>query len=307
VPVIVEYNGSEVWVSRHWGRRLRFERLASTAEAVALRCADLVTVVSDPLADEVRAHGVPDARILVHPNGVDTDLFDPARFGDGDCIELRRRAGIAADATVCTFVGTFGRWHGVEVLAAAIRALYADREWMARHRVHFLLIGDGAMMPLARRELGALTGAVTFAGLRPQAETPGWLAASDILLSPHVPNADGSRFFGSPTKLFEYMAMARPIVASALEQIADVLTPAFAASALPEAGAPVEVGDRLAVVTTPGRVDEFIAGVRFLVDRPDVRAGLGVNARRAAQTRYTWDANVGAMLERCRQLASTTK
>ena len=47
--------------------------------------------------------------------------------------------------------------------------------------------------------------------------------ACDILLSPHVPMSDGSEFFGSPTKLFEYMAMGKAIVASRLGQIADVL------------------------------------------------------------------------------------
>ena len=49
------------------------------------------------------------------------------------------------------------------------------------------------------------------------------LAACDVLASPHMGNPDGTRFFGSPTKLFEYMAMGRAIVASDLEQIGEVL------------------------------------------------------------------------------------
>ena len=302
IPLIVEYNGSEVWVSRHWGRALRFERLAARGEAIGLRAADVVTVVSEPLADEVRQHGVAAERIVVHPNGVDTSLFDPARFTAADRAMVRRNAGIREDATLCTFVGTFGRWHGVEVLAAAIRQLAADRAWIERHTVRFLLIGDGAMMPLAKRELAPVPELVTFAGLRPQAETPAWLAASDVLLSPHVPNPDGSRFFGSPTKLFEYMAMSRAIVASALEQIADVLQPAYHASDLPRT-APGDAGGRVAVVSTPGHVAEFVDGIRFVVEHPELRPALGANARAAAQARYTWDANVDALLARCRQLA----
>ena len=79
--------------------------------------------------------------------------------------------------------------------------------------------------PKVREILGAGGGApfVTLAGIRPQTETPRTLAASDILLSPHVPNPDGTPFFGSPTKLFEYMAMAKPIVASDLDQVGWVL------------------------------------------------------------------------------------
>jgi glycosyltransferase involved in cell wall biosynthesis len=303
IPLIVEYNGSEVWVSRNWGRRLRFEKLAEMGESIGLRAAEIVTVVSEPLADEVHARGVPRDRIVVHPNGVDTTLFDPARFSEADRDRIRRETGIPCEALLCTFVGTFGRWHGVEVLASAIRTLAADAAWVEHHHAHFLLIGDGAMMPLARRELGALTSLVTFAGLRPQHETPAWLAASDILLSPHVPNPDGSRFFGSPTKLFEYMAMARPIVASALEQIADVLQPAYRASDLPIGPSQEAPGARVAVVTTPGSAEEFVAAVRFLADRPDVRAVLGTNARRLALDRYTWDANVEALLAQCERLS----
>jgi len=51
-------------------------------------------------------------------------------------------------------------------------------------------------------------------GLVPQVEGRCYIAACDILASPHIPNPDGTPFFGSPTKLFEYMAMGKAIVAS---------------------------------------------------------------------------------------------
>ena len=52
---------------------------------------------------------------------------------------------------------------------------------------------------------------------------PSLLDACDILVSPHVPLDAGAEFFGSPTKLFEYMAMGKGIVASRLGQIGEVL------------------------------------------------------------------------------------
>ena len=52
---------------------------------------------------------------------------------------------------------------------------------------------------------------------------PALLDACDILVSPHVPLDARRGFFGSPTKLFEYMAMGKGIVASRLGQIGEVL------------------------------------------------------------------------------------
>jgi glycosyltransferase involved in cell wall biosynthesis len=149
--------------------------------------------------------------VLFYPNGIDPRVFDPARFGRDERSRAREDLGVPADADLLTFVGTFGTWHGTDVLASAIRRLIdGDRAWLERQRLHFLYVGDGALGPRVRAILGEATGApfVTLSGTRPQSETPLTLAASDILLSPHVPNPDGTPFFGSPTKLFEYMAMA---------------------------------------------------------------------------------------------------
>jgi glycosyltransferase involved in cell wall biosynthesis len=226
VPLVLEFNGSEVWAQRHWGERLRFEALAERVERVSLRHAELVVVVSQALVEQAVELGAARARVLFYPNGIDQHVFDPGRFMAQECRGARAELGVPADADLLTFVGTFGTWHGTDVLATAIRRLIEeDRAWLERRRVHFLYVGDGALAPRVRSILGEGLGRpfVTLAGIRPQAETPRTLAASDILLSPHVPNPDGTPFFGSPTKLFEYMAMAKPIVASDLDQIGWVL------------------------------------------------------------------------------------
>ena len=64
-------------------------------------------------------------------------------------------------------------------------------------------------------------------GRVPQAEGARLLKACDLYVSPHNTHMVDSRFFGSPTKIFEYMAMAGGIVASDLEQIGEVLSPAL--------------------------------------------------------------------------------
>ncbi|HVM69159.1 MAG TPA: glycosyltransferase family 4 protein, partial [Gaiellaceae bacterium] len=295
-PLVLEYNGSEVWVAQHWGHRLRYERAAVAAEEALLRHAHVVVTISDVLRDELLERGVERERVVAYPNCVDPELFDPDRYGAADRSRIRERHGIAPDALVVTFVGTFGRWHGTEVLAQAIRRLESeDAAWLRERRLHFLLVGDGLRMPEVESALGGRRGAFhTLTGLVPQADAPAYLAASDIVVSPHVPNTDGSRFFGSPTKLFEYMAMALPIVASELDQLGQVLRPAARV-----AGRFCrEIGDAVAVVVAPGDEAELAQALRRLADRPGWRERLGSNARRLALERYTWDAHVRAILDR---------
>ncbi len=280
MPLVLEYNGSEVWVARNWSRPLAYEQLAIDAEEASLRHAHLVVTVSQVLADELVGRGVEPGRVVWHPNGVDAERFDPARFSDAERHALRARYGIPDDAVLATFVGTFGQWHGVEVLARAIRLLARDHpDWVERARSRFLLVGDGLKMPDVEKELEGLGGLAVLAGLVPQDETPLYLAASDILVSPHVQNADGTPFFGSPTKLFEYMAAGKPIVASDLDQIGEVLR------------------DGLGVLVRPGDAEDLVRGLRELTDDIELRERLGVRARRCALERYTWRHHAQAILD----------
>lgn len=293
VPLVLEYNGSEVWAARHWGRRLKFERIAESAEDVSLKHAHVVATVSSVLRDELLERGVPAERIAFYPNAVDADRYDPARFSDDELLQLRDRLGIARDAVVATFIGTFGLWHGAEVLAQAIAELVRTYEpWLRRHRLHFMLVGDGLKMADVRAAVDnpACKPYVTLTGLVPQGQGAALLAASDILLSPHVPNPDGTPFFGSPTKLFEYMAMARGIVASRLDQIADVLQPAAQAEGAADPAA-------VALLVEPGSRDTLIAGIRRLVEDEPLRRRLGENARDRVLERHTWQHHVQAIID----------
>jgi glycosyltransferase involved in cell wall biosynthesis len=91
---------------------------------------------------------------------------------------------------------------------------------------------------------------------------------------------DGSKFFGSPTKLFEYMAMGKGIVASRLDQLAEVL----------------EHG-RTAWLVTPGNAEELATGILHLALDRAKREALGAAARQAAVERHSWSRNVACALE----------
>jgi glycosyltransferase involved in cell wall biosynthesis len=279
VPFVLEYNGSEIWMSRHWGSPLEHEALSEKIEMANFAIADLIVVVSQPMADELIGRGIDAARIFVNPNGVEPDVYSPAV----DPTEVRRKLGLDG-ALVIGFIGTFGPWHGAEVLARAFGKLLTV-EPAYRKQVRLLMIGDGVKMPevLAALDAADVRAESRLTGIVAQAEGPKYLAACDILASPHVPNADGTPFFGSPTKLFEYMAMGRAIVASDLDQVGEIL----------------EHG-RAARMTVPGDVDDLVAGLRDLIENPSQRAVLAAEARRLAVERHSWRRHTGRIIEALR-------
>jgi glycosyltransferase involved in cell wall biosynthesis len=280
VPLILEYNGSEVWVADHWDPNpLRI--WIKLCEEVTLQCAARVVVVSEVLREQLLQRGIEEDRIRVNPNGVDPDYFYPGRGRASG----RKQLEVGADEVLIGFVGSFSLWHGIEVLQQAIVKLLSSGP---RCRLRFVLMGDGLLHGEMRTALAEYeaTGGVIFTGLLPRDKVAEYLDASDILVSPHIPMPDGSKFFGSPTKLFEYMAMGKGIVASRLDQIAEVLE-----------------HDQTAWLVTPGDVDELAEAILRLSQDPVKRSALGSAARRTAVERHCWSHNVACALS---DLASET-
>jgi glycosyltransferase involved in cell wall biosynthesis len=277
VPFILEYNGSEVWIASHWDPA-RFTPWLRLAEEISLHAASAIIVVSDVLKQEVMERGFPAERIHVNPNGVDPNQFRP---GVACRNKLRHELGFGPRDIVAAFLGSFSYWHGVDVLQEAILKLL--QEASAGHaegsdsvKLRFLLIGKGPLLPNIRAALAEYEaqGLVVFAGMVPHEDVPSYLDVADILVSPHVPMPDGKPFIGSPTKLFEYMAMGKAIVASRLDQLEKVLT-----------------HEETALLVSPGDAQELAAGVSRAARDEELRTKLGVAARAAAIAKYTWKRN----------------
>jgi glycosyltransferase involved in cell wall biosynthesis len=269
-PLFLEYNGSEVWVGRHWDRVDKLDLLARY-ERLNLNAAARIFVVSEVERQNLLQAGIEPDKIIVNPNGVDVDKFKPGIGGDDARWELR----IEPDETLVGFVGTFGPWHGVEVLAQAITQIPTDSP------LRFLLIGSGALRARVEEILRAAGAAdrVLMLGAVAHDRVPALLDACDILVSPHVPLDAGAEFFGSPTKLFEYMAMGKGIVASRLGQIGEVLQ-----------------HEETALLVDPGNVEQLTDAILRLTTSPELRERLGAAARRTAVERHTWKHNAQRVL-----------
>ena len=270
-PLFLEYNGSEVWVGKHWDRVGSLQML-ERYERLNLEAAARIFVVSEVERRNLEARGVAAEKIVLNPNAVDVELFRPCVGGAA----VRGEFGFGVSDVVAGFVGTFGPWHGVFELAHAIRSIPKDLP------LRVLFVGTGSFHAEVELLLSAerASGKVIFTGAVPHDRVPALLDACDILIAPHVPLADGSDFFGSPTKIFEYMAMGKAIVASRLGQIGEVLT-----------------DHETALLVEPGDIDALGVAIADLVGSSDLRARLGANARAAAVREHTWKHNAQRVLD----------
>jgi glycosyltransferase involved in cell wall biosynthesis/ubiquinone/menaquinone biosynthesis C-methylase UbiE len=285
VPYILEYNGSEISMRRSFeGTGYVYEAEYLETEALAFEQATLISVVSSEIRAGLLARGIDPSKIVVNPNGVDLDAYAPAPPAQRD--EIRRGLGLDSSDRVVGFTGTFGGWHGIDVLSEAIPRICQEAPG-----TKFLLIGDGNFKHLVDRavQTSGLERQVLSMGRVAQAEGAHLLKACDIYVSPHSTHMIDSKFFGSPTKLFEYMALGGGIVASDLEQIGQVLSPALTAD---EAAAAAAVSRERAVLCAPGDVDQFVRAVVALVRRPELARALGRNAHDAARDHYSWARHV---------------
>lgn len=284
IPYIVEYNGSEISMKKSFdGQGYEFESVYLKAEAAAFKQATLINVVSKHVKADLVNRGIAPNKILVNPNGVDVDVYQPPTPSEKESVLAEH--GWNRSHRIIGFTGTFGGWHGIDVLAKAIPEICRQSS-----QARFILIGDGHYKPLIDEMISThqLEDRVHCTGRIPQMEGCQLMKACDIFLSPHNAHMVDSKFFGSPTKLFEYMAMGGGIIASDLEQIGEVLSPALKPHEMGE----VDLTDQRAVLCTPGSVTELVDAVIFLVNAPETCQILGQNARAAAKNYYSWETHV---------------
>jgi glycosyltransferase involved in cell wall biosynthesis len=167
-------------------------------------------------------------------------------------------------------VGSFQRWHDVEGLLQAFSMLYADD-----HNLRLLLVGDGDQREALEEsclQLG-LGSAVIFTGSVPHESVPEYIAAMDVAVAPYNWKED---FYGSPLKLFEYMAAGKPTVAAAIGQIEEV----------------IEHG-KTGWLYPSGNHEKLAHGLASLLYSPELSSEMSQAARQKILTDHTWKA-IGA-------------
>jgi glycosyltransferase involved in cell wall biosynthesis len=268
IPLVLEVNAPLAYEQQRYRAGLTCPPLARWVERMIWRKATLLIAVSESLRSQVQGAGVPPTRIHVLPNAVDTRVFHMGLEGE----PVRERFNLDG-RFVIGFVGTFKRWHGVDLLLAAFQDLHR-----AHPSIHLLLVGDGPLRAGFEDEVRktGLEEAVTFAGGVAHQDVPHYLAAMDVAVAPY-PALD--QFYYSPLKLFEYLAAGRAVVASRIGQVAEIVVDGVT-------GLLYEPGDRAALVDCIRRLQRDAA----------LRNELGRKAS-AACSEHTWSQNAARVTD----------
>lgn len=200
--------------------------------------------------------GVPAGRILVAQNGADVAGIQAAPIREG----VREALGLPASSRLVLYSGHLHAWKGVETLVAAADLL-ADAGSGAD--THVLLLGgrDEDVARFRRQHAGPR---VHVLGRVPRAQVASWLKAADVLVLPNVGSSYESRYETSPLKLLEYMASGRPIVASDLPSVRELLDDSSAVLVPPDDPAALAAGVRATLedpIAARGRAQRALAAV----------------------------------------------
>lgn len=259
VPAVVEtYHGREAW-------RRGPIRGSFVVDRFISRAVNLVIAVSEAAKDFlVRVKRLPSEKVVVVPNGRDLSVFKPGCGGG----RLRRELGLPPDASV---LGVFGRLeeqkghrYGLEAFARVVRD---------HPKARLLIVGDGALrqaLEAQARGLG-LEGHVTFTGYRD--DIPDLLDAVDVVVLP-------SLYEGMPLTAIEAAAMAKPVVATAVDGTTEVVVDGATGTLVPAA-------DAAALATAICRI----------LASPDRGQALGQRGRQRALARFSVTASAAATAE----------
>jgi glycosyltransferase involved in cell wall biosynthesis len=183
-----------------------FQLIAKVVECKTLKQADRVLVINDKLIEYVIKIGARPERTQVLRAGVDIEQFNPVENGSA----IRKQYGLRKDDIVLFFMGWLYNFSGLKEVAAQL-AETKD------YNLKFLIVGEGdAYDELQQiRQKYNLKDRLILTGKKPYQEISALIAASNVCLLPAYP-AEKIMQDIVPIKMYEYMAMAKPVVSTRL-------------------------------------------------------------------------------------------
>jgi glycosyltransferase involved in cell wall biosynthesis len=204
IPWILETSGLFFYEAKVERKSIVLSGIARTIELWAYRHCDVLVCVTSALRELILENAdISNEKILVVPNGVDTTRFDPEK-----CVPKR-----IFDGPTLGFVSALVSWHRLDIL---LDALAEVRD--AGIHLNLVIVGDGPMRTVweeQARQLG-LQNITCFTGRISWDQVPAYIAGFDLGFMGNA-KMDIGKMYHSPLKLYEYMAMGLPVIASSYE------------------------------------------------------------------------------------------
>jgi teichuronic acid biosynthesis glycosyltransferase TuaC len=202
-PVVCTIHGSDINIYPH---RTRLTRLITQK---AVRSIDMAITVSAALKEKTLELETPKRGIRIIPNGVDLGKFAPV-----DRQQARAELGLPQDGKILVYVSRLDEAKGLSYLLMALKRVLSGKG-----NCLLVLVGDGPYRARLNQEIAelGLGNNVRFAGLRPHNEIPKWISACDLVVQPSLNE-------GSPLPVYEALACGRPIIASGVGGIPELIT-----------------------------------------------------------------------------------
>ena len=239
-----------------------------------------VVVITHALRDALVDMGVPPERVCIAPDAVDLARFTalPDRVAARRALGSRGNGLADHQGPLVVYTGHLYTWKGAHTLALATRHL-GDATTVA------IVGGTPADLEAFRAFVATeQLERVRVIGHVPPAQVPLWLAAADVLALPNSARETISARYTSPLKLFEYMASGRPIVASDLPSLREVLR-----------------HDENAWLVPPDDPRALAAGIDVLLG-DTARSGRLAHTARAGVQNRTWDVRAQAIADFVRKV-----
>jgi glycosyltransferase involved in cell wall biosynthesis len=238
-------------------RQQQIIRILESIETFMYRQANHIVTVTNSFLQHITARGIDAGKLTVITNGADLESFKPLPRDNEVTVKYRLR-----DKFVASFIGTHGMAHGLSTVLRAADRLRKDQ------RIVFLLVGDGAEKENLERQAREMRlDNVVMIGQQPKQMMPLFLAASDVCLV--LLRRDDLFKTVIPSKIFEAMAMARPIIMGVEGESWEIVKRA-------DCGLAIEPENDL----------ELTEAVVKLADNPKLVEKLGNNGRRFVAENY---------------------
>ncbi len=199
-----------------------------------------IVVITNQLKKLVMSLGIEEDKIVVSPDGVDLKQFQVEDSKD----KCRERLNLPLDKKIILYTGHLFDWKGVYVLAQSSQYLASD----------CLIVFVGGM-EYDRKKVKKFIEEkklknILLVNHQPPQKIPYYLKAADVLVLPNSGKKAISVHYTSPIKMFEYMAARKPIVASDLPSIREVLNPANSILVAPDVALELADGIKKALSDT---------------------------------------------------------